>query len=65
MPNQKSNIPTYLPLPDAAAKMDLSEKVLTQLAEAGTIAAIQTPSGELLVAAEDNSTTRHLSIRKR
>lgn len=36
--------------------MGLSEKALTQLAEAGTIAAIQTSSGELLVAADNNGT---------
>ena len=54
MSNPKLNIPTYLPLRDAATKLRLSEKASTQMVEAGTIAAIQTPSGELLVAANDN-----------
>ena len=48
------NVPTYLPLSDAAKKFNLSEKALTQLVKAGKIEAVQLPSGELLVAAEDN-----------
>ena len=50
----KLNVPTYLPLSDAAKKFDLSEKALTQLVKAGKIEAVQLPSGELLVAAEKN-----------
>ena len=42
------------PLSNAAARMNVTEKALPQMVEAGTIAAIQTPSGELLVAADDN-----------
>jgi len=40
------NIPTYLPLPKAARKYGLSEKVLTQLVKAGKIEAVQLPSGQ-------------------
>lgn len=47
-------IPTYLPLPDAAKKFGLSEKVLTRHIQAGKIEAVQLPSGELLVAAQNN-----------
>lgn len=53
--HQKSHhIPTYLPLPDAAKKYGLSEKALTQLIQTGKIEAVQLPTGELLVAAENN-----------
>ena len=51
---QGLNVPTYLPLSDAAKKFKLSEKALTQLIKASKIEAVQLPSGELLVAAEDN-----------
>lgn len=54
MLNLKSKIPTYLPLADAAQKYGLSEKALTQQIQAGKIEAVQLPSGELLVAAENN-----------
>jgi hypothetical protein len=47
------NIPTYLPLPKAARKYGLSEKVLTQLVKAGKIEAVQLPSGELLVPSDN------------
>lgn len=47
------NVPTYLPLSDAAQKFELSENVLTQLIQAGKIEAVQLPSGELLVAADN------------
>jgi hypothetical protein len=47
-------IPTYLPLDQAAQKLGLSQKVLTQQIQAGKIAAVQLPSGELLVAADNN-----------
>jgi hypothetical protein len=50
----KQNIPTYLPLADAAKKFGMSRKVLTQMIQTGKIEAVQLPSGELLVAAEDN-----------
>jgi hypothetical protein len=46
-------IPTYLPLVEAAQKYDLSEQVLTQLIQAGKIEAVRLPSGELLVSAEN------------
>lgn len=49
------NIPTYLPLPKAARKYGLSEKVLTQLVKAGKIEAVQLPSGEVLVPANNGS----------
>ncbi len=54
MLNLKSKIPTYLPLPDAARRYGLSEESLTQLVGSGNIQAVQLPSGELLVAAENN-----------
>jgi hypothetical protein len=47
-------VPTYLPLSDAAKKYGLSEKVLTQMVQAGKIEAVQLPTGDLLVAAENN-----------
>lgn len=50
----KPKIPTYLPLVEAARKYNLSEKVLTQMIQTGKIEAVQLPSGELLVAAEEN-----------
>jgi len=52
---QNTRIPTYLPLDQAAQKLGLSEKVLTQLIRAGKIQAVQLPSGELLVAADNNN----------
>jgi hypothetical protein len=48
-------IPTYLPLDQAAQKLGLSKKVLTQQIQAGKIGAVQLPSGELLVAADNNN----------
>ena len=58
MPNGKSSnlnqrVPTYIPLADAIQKYGISEEALTQLIEAGKIEAVQLPSGELLVAAEN------------
>jgi len=47
------NVPTYLPFSDAAIRLRLSEKALTQLVKAGKIEAVQLPSGELLVSAEN------------
>jgi hypothetical protein len=62
MPNGRSqvsnlelNIPTYLPLSQAAHKYDIPESVLTQLIHAGKIEAVRLPSGELLVSADDSS----------
>lgn len=52
--NVKQNIPTYLPLADAAKKFGMSRKALTQMIQTGKIEAVQLPSGELLVAAKDN-----------
>jgi hypothetical protein len=54
MPSQP-HIPTYLPLDQAARHYGLSKKVLTQEIQAGKIQAVQLPSGDLLVAAENNS----------
>ena len=61
MPNGKSSgqtleldVPTYLPLSEAANKFDLSESVLTQLIQAGKIEAVRLPSGELLVPANES-----------
>lgn len=48
------DVPTYLPLSEAANKYNLSEESLTQLIETGKMQAVQTPSGELLVAAVNN-----------
>jgi len=60
MPNGNSlsttfelNVPTYLPLPEAAHRYNLSVNALTQPIQTGKIEAVQTPSGELLVSAED------------
>lgn len=53
MPSQ-ANIPTYLPLDQAARHYGLSKKVLTQQIQAGKIQAVRLPSGDLLVAAENN-----------
>ena len=56
MPNGKSpsttpqlDVPTYLPLSEAAHRYNLSEDVLTQLIQTGRIEAVQLPSGEVLV----------------
>jgi hypothetical protein len=46
-------VPTFLPFSDAAHKYNLSEKALTQLIETGKIEAVQLPSGEVLVSAEN------------
>jgi hypothetical protein len=54
----KQDIPTFLPLPEAAGQYGLSEKVLTQLVQAGKIEAVQLPSGELLVSANNGSTPK-------
>ena len=53
MPLQ-NNIPTYIPLDQAAKRHGVSKKVLTQQIRAGKIQAVQLPSGDLLVAAENN-----------
>ena len=52
--NGQSKLPTVLPLPDAARKYNLTEQALTQLIEAGKIGAVQLPSGEILVPADNN-----------
>jgi hypothetical protein len=49
------NVPTYLPLSEAADRYNLSENILTQLIQAGKIEAVRLPSGEVLVPA-DNGT---------
>ena len=65
MPNGKSptfalelDVPTYLPLSEAARKFNLSENVLTQLVETGKIEAVRLPSGEVLVPADNGTNTR-------
>lgn len=57
--NYKSRIPTYLPLDQAARKYGLSKTVLTQQIQAGKIEAVQLPTGELLVAANENNGATH------
>ena len=54
---QKSAIPySHLPSPRRGGpKYGLSEKVLTQLIQAGKIGAVQLSSGEVLVAADNNN----------
>lgn len=61
MPNGKPSIqslelevPTYLPLSEAADRYNVSENVLTQLIQAGKIEAVRLPSGELLVSANND-----------
>ena len=53
MPLQ-AHIPTYIPFNQATRHYGLSKKVLTQEIQAGKIQAVQLPSGDLLVAAENN-----------
>lgn len=73
MPNGKSpvqtlelEVPTYLPLSEAANKYNLSENVLTQLIQAGKIEAVRLPSGELLVSAENGqSKTKEMIINEK
>jgi hypothetical protein len=50
----KLNISTYIPLSETAQEHGVSEQALTQLIQAGRIDAVQLPSGELLVAAENS-----------
>ncbi|MCL4304066.1 MAG: hypothetical protein KJ077_50750 [Anaerolineae bacterium] len=52
--NLRSRVPVYLPLAEAAKKYGLPETVLTQQIQAGKIEAVQLPTGELLVSAENN-----------
>jgi hypothetical protein len=52
------DIPTYLPLSEAADTYKLSENVLTQLIQTGKIEAVRLPSGELLVPASNGSDLR-------
>ncbi len=52
---QNPRIPTYLPFDQAAQHYGLSKRVLTQQIQAGKIGAVQLPSGELLVAADNNN----------
>ncbi len=54
MLNQKSTIPVFIPLSDAARKFSLTEQVLTQLVETGKIEAVKLPSGDFLVPANNN-----------
>jgi hypothetical protein len=48
------DIPTYLPLSEAAQKFELSEQALTQLIQAGKIEAVRLSSGEVLVPANND-----------
>ena len=60
------DVPTYIPLSEAAEKYNLSENVLTQLIQAGKIEAVRLPSGELLVSAENGqSKTREMIINEK
>lgn len=60
------DVPTYLPLPEAADKYNLSVKALTQQIQAGRIEAVQLPSGELLVSAENGQPkTREMIIAEK
>ncbi len=52
--SSQPHIPTYIPFDQAARHYGLSQKVLTQAIQAGKIEAVQLPSGDLLVAAENN-----------
>lgn len=54
-PDQKLSVPTYIPLPEAARRYDLSEKMLTQLVQAGKIEAVRLLSGEVLVPANNDT----------
>ncbi len=47
---KSSNVPTFIPLADAARKFGLPKKVLTEQIQAGKIEAVRLPTGELLVA---------------
>ncbi len=47
---KSNNVPTFLPLADAARKFGLPKKVLTEHIQAGKIEAVKLPTGELLVA---------------
>jgi hypothetical protein len=68
MPNGKSSqaleleVPTYLPLPEAARKYDISENLLTQLIQAGKIEAVRLSSGELLVS--DNNDPQKIKTKE-
>jgi len=59
------NVPTYIPLPEAAQKLGLSEQVLTQLIQAGKIDAVQLPSGELLVPADNGYETKEQILQEK
>jgi hypothetical protein len=50
-----TRIPTYLPFDQAARRYGLSPNLLTQQIQAGKIAAVKLPSGELLVAADNTN----------
>ena len=52
---QNPRIPTYLPFDQAARRYGLSPNLLTQQIQAGKIAAVKLPSGELLVAADNTN----------
>ncbi len=56
---QSSNVPTFLPLDDAARKFGLPKKVLTEQIQAGKIEAVKLPTGELLVADKLNNSYQH------
>ena len=48
------NVPTYIPVSEAAQKYGLSEQALTQLIQTGKIEAVRLPSGEVLVPADND-----------
>jgi len=52
MPGQEAatlTLPTFIPLPEAARKYDVSETLLTRLIQDGRINAARLPSGDILV----------------
>jgi len=57
MPKTKSpnglNLPTFIPLPQAVQQTGLSVERLTRLVQAGRIAAVQLPTGEIAVSRRD------------
>ena len=60
-------LPTFLPLPEAAHKLGLSEAELRSRVESGTIAAGKLPDGEIVVnitAKEDDINARLSAIKR-
>jgi len=47
------DLPTYIPLSEAARRYRLGRQALTRMVESGRIRAVRTPEGGILVASED------------